>query len=594
MNDMAKQARAAMKAKAKNLAGGRDPSQKVDASSWTPPEPLNADIKTGMRPISRRQYKKGGVVKGEAVAPNLGRKPRKSGGVSWVNDKINRNVKEANEERPGIKHIGGMKKGGRAKKANGGDLIRDIIESEQIEEALRKRPKDLPDFSEEAPEVEETIEYISPRAKDLYEGRDLERIEENRKSGGRTKKQMGGPMGAMGPRGRIDPRMLAALKAEAAKGKRAMGPAAKPFKEGGRSKKQGGGPMMPDPRLNMVPRKTMQFTNNPVVPGQKDGGKVKKKSHMEWEHSREDLVQDKKLARKHGMSMDKWEDSSLDKKHDRQQSMEGLKSGGKANKWIQSAIRKPGALHRQLDVPEGEKIPAKKLAKAAEKGGKLGQRARMAETLKRMNRKDGGKTNKLSLDGELQGTRPVGGRIAKARGGMMDIDLGGKPKKSKKSKGKNDINIIIALNGKDNAGDMAGQPRPIGAMGGMPPAPPPGAMPPAASPGPGAFPGASAGPGAPAGAPGAPPMPGPSGFKPPMPPMMGPGRKAGGRAMSYKDMTAGAGSGEGRLEKTEIAKHHRKQRKTGGRSYRSYKDMDAGAGSGRGRLEKTEIQSRKG
>jgi len=35
-------------------------------------------------------------------------------------------------------------------------------------------------------------------------------------------------------------------------------------------------------------------------------------------------------------------------------------------------------------------------------------------------------------------------------------------------------------------------------------------------------------------------------------------------------------------------------RKAGGRTYRSYKDMDAGAGSGLGRLEKTEIAARKG
>jgi len=54
-----------------------------------------------------------------------------------------------------------------------------------------------------------------------------------------------------------------------------------------------------------------------------------------------------------------------------------------AEKWIQKAISKPGALHRQLNVPEGQKIPAKKLATAAQKGGKLGQRARLAQTLKK-------------------------------------------------------------------------------------------------------------------------------------------------------------------------------------------------------------------
>ena len=58
-----------------------------------------------------------------------------------------------------------------------------------------------------------------------------------------------------------------------------------------------------------------------------------------------------------------------------------------AEKWIQKAIKKPGALHEQLGVPMGEKIPAKKLAKAAKAPGKLGQRARFAQVLKGMRKK---------------------------------------------------------------------------------------------------------------------------------------------------------------------------------------------------------------
>ena len=53
-----------------------------------------------------------------------------------------------------------------------------------------------------------------------------------------------------------------------------------------------------------------------------------------------------------------------------------------AKKWIQAAIKHPGRLHEELHVKAGEKIPAKKLAAAAKKPGKLGQRARLAETLK--------------------------------------------------------------------------------------------------------------------------------------------------------------------------------------------------------------------
>ena len=67
---------------------------------------------------------------------------------------------------------------------------------------------------------------------------------------------------------------------------------------------------------------------------------------------------------------------------DKPQDVEMYAEGGSTDKWIQGAIKKPGALHEQLGVPMGEKIPAKKLAAAAKKPGKLGKRARLAETLK--------------------------------------------------------------------------------------------------------------------------------------------------------------------------------------------------------------------
>ncbi|HWI50123.1 MAG TPA: hypothetical protein VNU45_18080 [Rummeliibacillus sp.] len=55
-------------------------------------------------------------------------------------------------------------------------------------------------------------------------------------------------------------------------------------------------------------------------------------------------------------------------------------------KWIQKAIKHPGALHKELGVPKGEKIPAKKLTAAAKKGGLLGKRANLAKTLKKLHK----------------------------------------------------------------------------------------------------------------------------------------------------------------------------------------------------------------
>ena len=58
-------------------------------------------------------------------------------------------------------------------------------------------------------------------------------------------------------------------------------------------------------------------------------------------------------------------------------------SGG-GKKWIQGMKMKKGALHKQMGVPEGEKIPVAKLKVAAAKGGTLGKRANLALTFRGM------------------------------------------------------------------------------------------------------------------------------------------------------------------------------------------------------------------
>ena len=144
----------------------------------------------------------------------------------------------------------------------------------------------------------------------------------------------------------------------------------------------------------------------------------------------------------------------------------------------------------------------------------------------RMGKAEGGKI------GDIGGERPQhGGRTALATGG--------------RAKGKTNVNIIISTGrpAVDGAAGQSGVPGGMGGPGAAPAVMPRQApvMPPAAAP----LPMPQMG--------GGMPMPPPQ--MPPPGPMMG--------------------------------------RKTGGRVYRSYKDMDAGAGSGLGRLEKTEIERRK-
>lgn len=230
------------------------------------------------------------------------------------------------------------------------------------------------------------------------------------------------------------------------------------------------------------------------------------------------------------------------------------KKGGAVGKaegggnWIKDAIKKPGALHKSLGVPEGEKIPEKKLEKAEHsKNPTTAKRARLAETLKGMREgnkaggaakrkgKDlggalsvlspayavtralqrGGKDEERDAAEQAKGmaianaARKSGGRTARKNGGVTVINIG---------KGASDAPISTPRPAPAPM-PMVASPPPMQSQ--MPVVPPP--------------------PAAPIGQ-----------QKPPL------ALKTGGRATkvakSYKDMTAGAGSGEGRLQKTDIAK----------------------------------------
>lgn len=56
-------------------------------------------------------------------------------------------------------------------------------------------------------------------------------------------------------------------------------------------------------------------------------------------------------------------------------------------KFIQKAIKKPGALHKELHVDKDKKIPVKKLKRAAHEPGKIGQRARFAIILRKLSKR---------------------------------------------------------------------------------------------------------------------------------------------------------------------------------------------------------------
>jgi hypothetical protein len=441
MYEMAKKAREAMRGKAKRLSGEKD--SKVDSSDWTPAAPLNADVKTGMRPISKRAYKKGGKVEGEKMDCHAGRKPRKSGGRAITADSlINRDQKEANEGREGKKHIGGLKSGGRAGKALGGMPADAIKKAMMMSQGMMKKGgKVAKAGGGEMSEADEARARAASEAAARQRAQDARTQGEredprNRKAGGKVNF---GPAENVGGKPGVSTKEQEAIERKGENN-------SKPTRGKAGHYADGGAPM--DPRMGMVKKDALDFGVGSRGSPYKKGGMAK----------HEDVAEDKALIKKM------------------------VKAGARTGKNV-------GGMSAAAGKDDGDSYnprylgSAQKEAPFKDTSAGAGMREAGEDVGRRLKGRDRG------ASGEMPHPRKSGGRTAKFGGGALSgLNMG--PAKASggpaKGKGKTNINIVI------NPG--AGQP-----PGGMPPRPPkpPGGVPVPMGPPPGA---------PPAGA-GAPPMP---------------------------------------------------------------------------------------
>lgn len=270
----------------------------------------------------------------------------------------------------------------------------------------------------------------------------------------------------------------------------------------------------------------------------KAGGKM---SEIEWEHSKKDLAEDRKLAKKHGMKLENWEHSKLDEKHDKQQSMEGLKSGGRAKK--AGGGRDLGL--RGSIMPDSERDPGS----AVPKGNKRRMREELFPDDQDKNKIYPVEYSKGNLGGGEYALKR-GGRAKRDAGGMLGTgDVDGGDKKTPTRGGRTTINVIL---GKPDAIQGLGGPAatPTPPMVGM--GTPPAMMPPGAAALPMVAPQAAPV-GAPPGIPpqmmaamaGGAPMPRKDGGKVQVP------YKKPGRKDEYPAMDFGSGGGFGRKQKKD-------------------------------------------